>query len=241
MNVISVNNLSFSYGSNQVLSNVDFKIDKEDFVCIVGPNGGGKTTLLKLILGILTPDSGTIDVLGRKPKKTRFKVGYMPQYMEYDQQFPATVLDVVLMGRLGRSFLGWYSKKDKEIALDCLHQVGLEHLVDRPFVGLSGGQRQRVLFARALSCEPEIFIFDEPTSNVDAKSQSELLELMNKLGQKIAVILVSHDVRFVDHNINKVICVDKEVRLHSTYEISQCSIQDVISGNMKVIKHDHKI
>lgn len=140
---------SFSYDIQPVLSGVELDILPFDSICVVGPNGGGKTTLIKLILGLLSPNKGTIRIFGQSPKAARLRIGYVPQYAQYDPQFPITVLEVVCMGRLGNSFFGIYSRQDRKLALESLNEIGLAHIADRPFSSISGGQRQRVLIARA--------------------------------------------------------------------------------------------
>ena len=156
-------------------------------MCIVGPNGGGKTTLVKLILGLLTPQRGEVRVFGQPPHRSRLRVGYMPQHVQHDPQFPVTVMDIVLMGRLGQGglagLLGWHGRADRRAALDALAEVGMEEFGRRPFAALSGGQRQRVLIARALCCKPDLLLLDEPTSNVDSLVEARLLDLLRKLNR----------------------------------------------------------
>ncbi len=169
--VIELRDVSFAYNGAAVLQGVNFTVREHEAICMVGPNGGGKTTLVKLILGLLQPDSGEIRVFGRPPRCVRLRMSYMPQHVEYDPQFPATVMDIVLMGRLGtpglRGLLGWYDRDDRRAALDALEQLDMEGLARRPLVSLSGGQRQRVLIARALCSQPELLLLDEPTSSID--------------------------------------------------------------------------
>src|SRR5208337_3453106 len=154
---VFIKGLSFSYDRSLVLEDVNFSIPQRDFVSIVGPNGGGKTTLLRLMLGLLRPDQGEVRVFGVTPEKARTRMGYMPQQTQLDAQFPATVMDVALMGRLGhgRPF-GRYSRKDKEVVSGALDQVGLYDLHKKAFSSISGGQRQRLFIARALACEPDL-------------------------------------------------------------------------------------
>ena len=152
---ISIKDLWFSYDGHPVLEDVNLSIPQGDFVSVVGPNGGGKTTLLKLVLGLLRPSQGEVRVFGAPPEQATRRIGYMPQQTQLDPQFPATVMDVALMGRLGhgRPF-GPYSKKDKEVVSGALDQVGLYDLHKKAFSSISGGQRQRLFIARALACEP---------------------------------------------------------------------------------------
>ncbi|MCK5350109.1 MAG: ATP-binding cassette domain-containing protein, partial [Desulfobacula sp.] len=177
---IILNNISFAYKQRNVLENVDLVIKKGEFASIVGPNGGGKTTLLKLILGLIKPDKGVIRIFGKSPDKVRQQMGYMPQYAHLDMDFPATVMDVVLMGRLAKSNL-WFSKKDKVEVLTAIDEVGMTAFVNTEFNELSGGQKQRILIARALCSSPDILLLDEPTANVDHETEENLFSILQKL------------------------------------------------------------
>ena len=196
--VVTVQNVAFSYNHVPVLEDVSFTIQERSFISIVGPNAGGKTTLLKLMLGLLKPSRGTIKVFGLSPDKARPLIGYMPQHIQFDSHFPVTVLDVVLMGRLGNGTrLGPYRKNDKAISLDALRKLEMYDTRHRPFGALSGGQRQRVLVARALAAEPQLLLLDEPTSNVDMAVETGLFELLHTLSKTITIVVVSHDLGFV--------------------------------------------
>ena len=163
--VISMKGVSFSYNGFRVLEDVNLTVKKGDFLSMVGPNGGGKTTLLKIILGLLRPKSGDVRVFGHSPVKVRSRIGYMPQHISLDALFPVNVLDVVLMGRLGSGKnLGFYGKADETAALAALKEMELYDARDRSFSDLSGGQQQRVLIARALATQPELLLLDEPAS-----------------------------------------------------------------------------
>lgn len=239
--IIQIENVSFSYNEALVLENVNLAIQAGDFASIVGPNGGGKTTLLKLMLGLLIPKTGRIRVFGKSPKSARKNIGYMPQYAALDPQFPVRILDVVLMGRLGsgRGF-GPFSKQDRKAAQKVLAQVNLEELSLRPFSSLSGGQKQRVLIARALVSEPKILLLDEPTSNLDMQVEGAFFDLLKNLNEHLTVLLVSHDLAFVSQHVKNVVCVKKEVHMHPTDEISQEAILNMY-GDMKIVRHDRTL
>lgn len=237
--VILIRNLTFSYGQIPILENVNLSIAPNDSVCIVGPNGGGKTTLLKLILGLLKPDSGDVRVLGSAPENSRLKVGYVPQYAHYDPQFPVTVLDVVLLGRLGIRMGGPYSKEDRKAAWDALHQMKLEDIAGHLFASISGGQRQRVLIARALACSAEMLILDEPTANIDAKSEANLFEMLHDLNKHMTILMVTHDVGFASKFFKSIACVNRQVIMHPTSELTGELIKDMYGGDMRMIRHDH--
>ncbi|MBC2703763.1 ABC transporter ATP-binding protein [Desulfobacula sp.] len=236
---IILNNISFAYKQRNVLENVDLVIKKGEFASIVGPNGGGKTTLLKLILGLIKPDRGVIRVFGKSPDKVRQQMGYMPQYAHLDMDFPATVMDVVLMGRLAKSNL-WFSKKDKVEVLTAIDEVGMTAFVNTEFNELSGGQKQRILIARALCSSPDILLLDEPTANVDHETEENLFSILQKLNAKMTILLVSHDLGFVSKYVKSVICVNRQVVIHPTTLINGAMIKDIYHGDLKMVRHDHR-
>ena len=237
---IEINNLAFSYDTVPVLEDVNLKVKHGEFATIVGPNGGGKTTLLMLLLGILKPVQGKIAVLGSTPEKARLRVGYMPQHADLDPQFPVTVMDVVLLGRLGRRFGGRYSKEDRQLALKALAEVQLESMVRTAFSTLSGGQKQRALIARALCCNPEMLLLDEPTANIDPEVEENLLTILQELNQRMTILLVSHDMGFVSRVVKSVICVNRRVLIHPTSRVDGTLIKDVYGDDYCMVRHDHR-
>jgi len=239
--VITLEKVSFSYNDLPALEDVTLTVHERDFISIVGPNAGGKTTLLKLILGLLKPSSGTIRVFGQPPGKVRSRIGYMPQHASLDPLFPVSVLDVVLMGRLGNGKdLGFYRRADKEAAADALRNVELYEIRNCSFSDLSGGQRQRVLIARALVSDPELLLLDEPTANVDAVVETELYEILNKLNEKMTVALVTHDLGFVSRYVKSVACVNRRVVVHPTSEITGEMINEIYGCDVHMVRHDHR-
>jgi zinc transport system ATP-binding protein len=238
---IHIENLTFSYGPVTVLEKANVVLNEREFVSIVGPNGGGKTTLLKLILGLLEPKSGSISVFGQMPEKGRKWIGYLPQYTSLDSQFPVTALDVVLMGRLGKTRkLGFYTKNDREIAHAMLKRVGLNQLHHRPLNALSGGQKQRVLIARALVSSPKLLLLDEPTSSLDEYVEQELYDLLLELNQELTIAVVSHDVAYVSRYVEKVICVNREVHTHPVSEIDENLIHNMYGEHVHAVRHDQE-
>jgi zinc transport system ATP-binding protein len=240
--VITIRGLDFSYdGRNNVLENVNVTVEELDFASVIGPNGGGKTTLLKLILGLLQPTAGSIEVLGTSPRRARPSIGYMPQYATMDASFPARVGDVVLMGRLRPSrAMGPFSRPDREAAETALDRVGLSGLERRSFSELSGGQRQRVLLARALACEPELLLLDEPASGLDQKVELDFFELLRELNRTTTLLLVSHDLGFVQSFVRSVICVHRTVDVHPTASLDGTTISQLYGGEVRAVRHDHK-
>jgi zinc transport system ATP-binding protein len=238
--IIEVRGVWFAYDRESVLEDVNLSIGDRDFVSMVGPNGGGKTTLLKLFLGLLKPTRGEVRVFGTSPERARPRMGYMPQHVRHDLAFPVSVLDVVLMGRLGvGGSLGRYGRADHAVARRSLDEVGLADLAGRPFAALSGGQRQRVLIARALACEPELLLLDEPTSNLDLRVQDDFYELLRDLNARHAVILVSHDVGFVSKLVQRVVCVNRGVTVHATSELRGTDLMELYGPDVRMVRHDH--
>lgn len=234
-------NVSFNYGPVPVLEDVNATIDVDDFACVVGPNGGGKTTLIKIALGLLRPDSGRVLLFGRPPRETRWRVGYVPQYFQFDMFFPIKVLDVVLMGRLGRRKpFGRYGRRDAEAARDALKQVEMPDLAARPFSALSGGQRQRVLIARALAAQPELLILDEPMANIDPAVQNELYEVLKNLHGRLTIVMVTHDMGFVSTLVNRVVCVNRTVQIHPVSDLTGDFICKLYGSDVSMVRHDHR-
>ncbi|MFZ5828867.1 MAG: metal ABC transporter ATP-binding protein [Planctomycetota bacterium] len=238
---VCMQGISFAYDGAPVLEDVDLSIGRGDMVCIVGPNGGGKTTLLRLMLGLLRPRTGRVQLFGASPEKARLKIGYMPQQSRFDPQFPVNVLDVVLMGRLGQQGwpgrLGWYTRADREAAIQSLREVGMQAFAARPMSALSGGQRQRALIARAIVSEPQLLILDEPTANVDSAGESQLLQLLRELHRRMTILMVSHDVGFVSHLVQKVVCVNRTVAVHPAVELTAEAIERLYGGQVRHVHH----
>lgn len=232
--------VSFSYGKRAVLKDVNLTISAGEFATIVGPNGGGKTTLLKLLLGLLKPSTGRIEIFGHAPEKSRLRMGYMPQYSHLDVQFPVTVMDVVLMGRLGKRFLGGYTRNDVDAATKALEEVRLIDERATHFNALSGGQKQRVLIARALCSDPELLLLDEPTSNIDQESEESFFQILDALNARMTILLVSHDVGFTSQVVKSVICVNEKVVIHPTTKMDGTLIKDIYGGDFRMIRHDHR-
>lgn len=236
---IKFSEVSFSFDTAAVLEDVNFIINCGDFISILGPNGGGKTTLAKLMLGIYTPNSGKILIHGKAPIQNRDIIGYVPQYSLFDPNFPVSVMDVVLMGRIN-NFSIRYSKEDKQHAEKAMESVGINDLKAKPYSDLSGGQRQRVLIARALTTDPQILLLDEPTANVDAAVEYKMSAMLSKLQKNMTILLITHDLGFVSELVNKVVCVNKKVHIHPTSEITEEHIRELYNDNMRIVRHDIK-
>jgi len=230
----------FSYDGDPILADVNLTIDRGEFIGIIGPNGGGKTTLLRLILGLLTPDSGIIRVFGQPPKTVSYRIGYVPQQLQFDSRFPATVFDIVRMGQIGRRRLGRGSAKEKQAAEEALAAVDLSPYADQSFAELSGGQRQRALIARALAADPHLLLFDEPTANVDSTAGEKLYQILAELNKRMTILVVSHDIGFVNHHISSVVCVNHQVVVHPTSALLGQNILDLYGQDISLVRHDHR-
>lgn len=209
MKIIEIKNVSFAYNNEIVLEDINLTIQKNDYLAVIGPNGGGKSTLVKLILGFMKPTKGQIKLHTRK-------IGYVPQYTNFSLDIPITVLDVVLQGRV-KKYKFFYSEEDKKEAYAKLKLVKMLEYKDKKISALSGGQRQRVLIARAMVSNPEVLILDEPTSAVDAQGQREIYDILKLLN--ITKIMISHDLNFLLEGVNKVAWVNKHLVLHNAPDL----------------------
>jgi zinc transport system ATP-binding protein len=235
--VIVMEDVSFSYDFEPVLQSVSFAIDPGEVVSVVGPNGGGKSTLLKLMLGLVRPTRGKVEVLGCPPEKVSRQIGYVPQNAQFDFRFPVDVTDVVLMGRLGSGALGPFRRQDRQMARDALRQVGLYDLRHRHFSALSGGQRQRVLIARALAARGQILLMDEPTSDIDREAEKEIYALLRELGRTHTIVLVSHDLGVVTSLTSKVLCVNRSLAIHPAVDLTGEMIKRLYAGEVAIVDH----
>lgn len=230
--VATLRRVTFRYRSGRaVLENVDLEIGRRDFIGLVGPNGGGKTTLLRIVLGLLIPESGTVEVLGGPPIRTRSRIGYVPQHTTIDASVPADVLDVVLMGRLARSHRGVrFARHHKEAAEQALELTGLSTTRRRRFAELSGGQKQRVLIARALAADAELLLLDEPTTGVDLHREKELLNLLHRLNERLPIVLVSHDIALVASHLERAVWVNRTVASYPANQLSAEWVESIYHG-----------
>lgn len=239
--IITFKDVFFKYDSIPVLENISFKIYKNDFIGLIGPNGGGKTTLLKLILGILKPIKGSINIFNLPPQKARNMLGYLPQYSNLDDSFPITVEEVTGMGLFSNFSLFPIIKNRKGI-LEALERVAIENLAKMQYGTLSGGQKQRCLIARAIVSKPKILLLDEPTSSVDSHVEQDIYELLKGLNKEITIILVSHDLGFISKYIKRIFCINKQIACHKADEVSIDKIIDeAYKGEVKMVSHECNI
>ncbi|MDX4049672.1 ABC transporter ATP-binding protein [Aliarcobacter skirrowii] len=217
MDLIKIKNLFFKYQKTDILENVNLTIKDDDFLAIIGPNGGGKSTLLKLILGLLPLQSGKIE---KNIKNSQ--IGYVPQNTNLNIDFPITALEVVLMGHVSsKKRIFGYSKDEISCALESLNQVGMKDYANKKIGDLSGGQRQRVFIARALCSNPKIMLLDEPTASIDVQGQQEIYELLRELNKSICIVVVSHDLSILLNYAKNVAHINRSLVYHSLYEVQK--------------------
>ncbi len=237
---IEIKEVNFSFADLAILENINMTINQGDFAGLIGPNGGGKTTLLKLILGLYKPQSGQIRLFGETIKKQRKSIGYVPQYANFNSDFPISVQDTVLQGRLGFGYsFGSYSKKDKIIAHKVMSETEISDLAQRSIQSLSGGQMQRVLVARALAAEPEIMLLDEPTANIDQRAEKDIFDLFKLINKRMTILIISHDIGFVSDYINKVFCLNKTLVCHDSTPVTSDTIHTLYGGHISEVHHHH--
>lgn len=219
---VTLDHVSFAYQDALVLKDISVAVKPGEFIGVIGPNGGGKTTLLKLIMGFLKPTSGKITLFSEPANNAIQQISYVPQSLRFDKQFPISVIELVMGGRL--SHLPWYgifSKKDKEIALHALERVGLIDFQHRSFGNLSGGQAQRALIARALASEPKLLLLDEPTASVDANAETDIYKILKELQNKITIMMVTHNLRAAIELVDRVICVQQTAVVLKPQEVCE--------------------
>lgn len=248
--LVELKNVAVSYGRKQVLRDVSLTVRERDFLGIIGPNGGGKTTLVKTILGLLPVTEGTLTFYSEGKSVQGISIGYLPQYNQIDKKFPITVYDVILSG-LKKKWWKSYSKADHEAVRSMLKRMGVENMADRPIGALSGGQIQRVLLGRAIISRPEMVILDEPNTYMDKQFESQLYYILEEINKECAVVLVSHDIGAVLQNVRSIACVNETLDYHPDTELPDgwleeklnCPIDLVGHGNMphRVLKcHKHR-
>ena len=236
--VLEIENLWVEYDSVPVLEEINLSLYHHDLLGIIGPNGGGKTTLLRSVLGLVKPSRGKVWVVGRPPSQGREFIGYVPQYSLFDRDFPVNVRDVVLMGRLGaKRLFRNYRAADNDAAQRALESVDMLEFQDRQIGKLSGGQQQRVFVARALVGEPKLLLLDEPMSNVDTTMQEEFYELLAKLKEDMAIIIVTHDISAVSIYVDKIACLNRRLFYHGTKEISAADLEATYQCPIQMIAH----
>ena len=238
--ILELSSISAGYDSDIILSNVNLQVFEQDFIGVIGPNGGGKTTLLRVILGLIKPFSGTIKYFDNGIVQNKLTIGYLPQINSFDARFPISVIDVVVSGLMSkRKLLFPYQKSDYQKAEDLLELTGIKHLKNKPIGELSGGQKQRVFLCRAIISSPSVLILDEPDSYVDSNFEHELYEILADLNKTMAIILVSHDVGIISSLVKTIACVNRNLHYHPSNKITDeilkgynCPIELITHGKV---------
>ncbi len=253
--VIEIENLSFAYNGQSILDQIHLIVQPGDFMAMTGPNGGGKTTLIKLMLGLLKPHTGTIRMMGQPPAQASHHIGYVPQNTHINPDFPISALDVVLMGQLqpGSRQMRHF-RKDRTVAHEALAKMEMGDHAHERMGELSGGQRQRVFIARALVCEPEILLLDEPTAHIDTKGETDLYHWLKNIKRDITIIVVSHNLLVLSSHVKSIACVNHRLHYHPIEQLTGespesmcpctaeevCPVELVAHGLTHHLLHGHK-
>ncbi|KQC08440.1 MAG: ABC transporter [Methanolinea sp. SDB] len=237
--VIEVENVTLGRNGQKILDNVSLSVEPGDFYAIIGPNGGGKTTLLKIILGLHEPQSGSVRLLGKRPWETRKFCGYVPQFRTFDFRYPITVKEMVLSGRLAHipGIRKRYRPVDLRMATDAMEKMGVCDLADRQLCNLSGGEQQSAIIARALAGGPRLLLLDEPTVFVDAPTQDHFYDILENLRSSMTIVLVTHDIGVISTHVTKVACLNHQIFTHGTNEITEDMITSAYQCPVDLIAH----
>ena len=248
--ILNIKNVSFSYQastSSAILENISLEMQKGDFAALIGPNGGGKTTLIKIILGLLKPSSGSLELFGKSISASKKHLSYVPQYANFNRDFPISVKDTVIQGCLNKrsirshglswSSLGWYSRADYQYAEQVMRETYVWDYRDQSISTLSGGQLQRVMVARALAGDPKLLLLDEPTANIDERSEKDIFDLFKDLNKRMSIIVISHDIGFVSSYVNQVFCLNKTLVCHQSDVVDTDSIHNLYGDHISSVHH----
>lgn len=239
--VIEVNDLWLKRNDETILEGVSFRVMPGDVYAIIGPNGGGKTTLLKAILGLIPPDRGTIRILGGEPYEKRHLIGYVPQLRTFDFHYPITVREMALSGLLGRKqgLRKTYTEEDEALAKKALATMGIDHLAGRAIRDLSGGEQQRAVIARALVGDPQVIILDEPTVFVDTPTETRFYDILGDLARTMTILMVTHDIGVIVSHVTKVACLNRRLFTHDSRELTEDMVQGAYQCPVDIIAHGH--
>lgn len=236
--LVRLENVWVHYDGLSVLEDVNLSVKSNDFIGIIGPNGGGKTTLLKVMLGLIKPSRGKVTVMGQSAEKGRRHIGYISQHTLFDRDFPIKVLDVVLMGRYGKAgAFRSFTEEDRQVAINALKSVEMLDYRDRQIGRLSGGELQRVFIARALVTNPRLLLLDEPTASIDPNMQAEFYELIDSLKREMAIVLVSHDISAVSIYVDDIACLNHQLFYHGSKEISADELEKTYNCPIQLLSH----
>lgn len=236
---LQLEDVRVSYGRHVVVEGATWEVQEHDFAAIIGPNGGGKTTLLRAILGLIPLSGGSIRIFGHPPSEGRDLIGYVPQFHTFDFSFPITVSEMILQSRLQKNtgLFGRYSEEDYQAMEKAIGQLGLSGLGDNPIADLSGGQQQRAIIARALAGDPRLLILDEPTVYIDAPAEEQFFSMIEDLRKSMAVIIVTHDISAISGQVNKIACLNRRLYTHGDASISEDMLTSVYGCPVDLIAH----
>jgi zinc transport system ATP-binding protein len=222
--LIELNNVQAGYDGKIVLEDINLCIKENDYIGVIGPNGGGKTTLIKIILGLIKPTKG--DIITHNNGIESF-CGYLPQYNNFDKEFPISVMEVVLSGLMSKKkFFNKYSSEDKKNAIELLEMAGIQDLARKNIGKISGGQMQRALLCRAIISNPSLLILDEPVTYVDRDFENEMYDLLKELNKKMAIVMVSHDVGIISSHVKTIACVNRNIHYHESNILTKDSLEN---------------
>lgn len=236
---VEVRDLSVFYGRNVALKSVNLTVQQGEYLGIIGPNGGGKSTLLKAILGLVPTSRGSIRIFGGSLQEKRTLLGFVPQFSAIERRFPISLYEVILSGRMkaGLQVFARYTLEDHERTKEAMEQIGLSHLSQRQVSELSGGEFQRMLIARALVSQPKLLLLDEPTASVDATARKQIYELLAKLNEKITIILVSHDMLAISSQVSSLACLNSKLVYHGGPELNDRTVDSLYGCPVDLIAH----
>ena len=234
--ILQMTGISAAYDNKTVLENINLTVFERDFLGVIGPNGGGKTTLIKVMLGLLNPTAGKVTFYQEGKEVPEISMGYLPQYNSIDKKFPISVYEVVLSG-LRKSLWKRYTQAQHRAVSDMLHRMGLESLGQRPIGALSGGQMQRALLGRAIISEPDVVILDEPNTYIDQRFEAHLYQLLEEINSERAIILVSHDLGSVLQNVRSIACVNETLDYHPDTELPEGWLEDKFKCPIDLVAH----
>lgn len=236
---VHIENLSVHYGHTPAIMGVCLNVSDGEYLGIIGPNGGGKSTLLKAILGLIPVSSGNISIYGGNAHKNRSLVGYVPQFALLNRKFPISLFEVVLTGHLKQGIAPFfrYSSKDNESVYTLLEKVGITDLANRQISELSGGEFQKMLIARALATNPKLLLLDEPTASVDAASRDQIYSLLAELNKNMTIILVTHDLLAVSSQVTRLACLNGQLVYHGEPELTEKVVNNLYGCPVDLIAH----
>ncbi len=238
-NIITIDNLTVCYGDTPAITKISLVLKEGEYLGIIGPNGGGKSTLLKAMLGLVPITSGSIRIYDKSPSKNRGIIGYVPQITHLDKRFPITLYEVVLTGRLKKGFAPFfrYDRQDKKIVSETLEKVGIADLANRRISELSGGEFQRMLIARALTVNPKLLLLDEPTASVDASARSQIYSLLEELSKNMTILLVTHDLLAISSQVHSLACLNRNLVYHGEPELTEKIVTNLYGCPVDLIAH----